>query len=241
MRGTSPRMRGTPSKFHGMMRIVGDHPRVCGEHRFARFVVDFSQGSSPRMRGTHDAARAKHITLGIIPAYAGNTMACRPFLRPIRDHPRVCGEHIAAKIQVSGRDGIIPAYAGNTFSRPNCRLRRRDHPRVCGEHIASCVGLGFMTGSSPRMRGTPYVRYADAHVGRIIPAYAGNTCAWHPKECRARDHPRVCGEHAILEAQGIEARGSSPRMRGTPCRRTFGLGRCGIIPAYAGNTLRRTQ
>ena len=134
MRGTSPRMRGTPSKFHGMMRIVGDHPRVCGEHRFARFVVDFSQGSSPRMRGTHDAARAKHITLGIIPAYAGNTMACRPFLRPIRDHPRVCGEH-SSNVMIFGvgagssprmrgtptrpctssvRSGIIPAYAGNT-------------------------------------------------------------------------------------------------------------------------------
>ena len=50
------------------------------------------------------------------------------------------------------------------------------------------------------------------------------------------DHPRVCGEHAVLCAGVKYYLGSSPRMRGTliaVCRVAV---RNGIIPAYAGNT-----
>ena len=50
----------------------------------------------------------------------------------------------------------------------------------------------------------------------IIPACAGNTITPHPCELRARDHPRVCGEH-----------NSIPRACGYLA---------GIIPACAGNT-----
>ena len=52
-----------------------------------------------------------------------------------------------------------------------------------------------------------------------------------------KDHPRGCGEHEVgILFNGINE-GSSPRMRGAPCR-----GRCrscghGIIPADAGSTV----
>ena len=52
------------------------------------------------------------------------------------------------------------------------------------------------------------------------------------------DHPRVCGEHRKGASHENLTVGSSPRMRGTP---SSGCGYChdaGIIPAYAGNTLR---
>ena len=76
---------------------------------------------------------------GIIPAYAGNTMARWHPKTVTRDHPRVCGEHVrnqpgrwrcqGSSPRMRGtrlgledetvRPGIIPAYAGNTRTRLN--------------------------------------------------------------------------------------------------------------------------
>ena len=70
--GSSPRMRGTPLSgedafgrvgiipaYAGNTRsmksgigLCGDHPRVCGEHRFIGSNKYRAVGSSPRMRGT---------------------------------------------------------------------------------------------------------------------------------------------------------------------------------------------
>ena len=134
--------------------------------------------------------------------------------------------------------GIIPAYAGNTYIHRRQPTSLQDHPRVCGEHRnpASVVAVG--TGSSPRMRGTQLGLVRVAPVAGIIPAYAGNT-RWSPA-CRPawRDHPRVCGEHDCLEHLLHADGGSSPRMRGTLGAAEIDELLAGIIPAYAGNTLR---
>ena len=71
------------------------------------------------------------------------------------------------------------------------------------------------------MRGTPTIESAN--------------------KAKARDHPRVCGEHAADGLAVLEAQGSSPRMRGTRCSVITRNGSTGIIPAYAGNTLRWTR
>ena len=132
---------------------------------------------------------------------------------------------------------IIPAYAGNTPVDYRVDCRDRDHPRVCGEHgvVVGCQSVVW--GSSPRMRGTQILVQPDRPSTGIIPAYAGNTRI----SCNAcmifRDHPRVCGEHPFRRGRYCPARGSSPRMRGTPQERFRGHGWHGIIPAYAGNTL----
>ena len=54
--------------------------------------------------------------------------------------------------------------------------------------------------------------------------------------CSDGDHPRVCGEHLWCSREGIDSRGSSPRVRGTlePDRPADHVR--GIIPACAGNT-----
>ena len=152
-----------------------------------------------------------------------------------RDHPRVCGEHLACVVtlllaagssprmrgtrmrsSVRGiQIGIIPAYAGNTASCSSSTHCSRDHPRVCGEHSADPWMLSEATGSSPRMRGTQVRR--GVRLGRrgIIPAYAGNTTTGAPAAGTCRDHPRVCGEHWRCRTGMLNVRGSSPRMRGT--------------------------
>ena len=113
-RGSSPRMRGTPNVqpvFREIRGIIpayagntyaatstgvacGDHPRVCGEHPTSSRSRCSRMGSSPRMRGTQSHQKLRGRQDGIIPAYAGNTQQTCSFLRPRRDHPRVCGEHL---------------------------------------------------------------------------------------------------------------------------------------------------
>ena len=88
------------------------------------------------------------------------------------------------------------------------------------------------------MRGTPYLSEEFATLPGIIPAYAGNTSIFSTPTGMTRDHPRVCGEHGGCGNRDSGVRGSSPRMRGTQGERMDSTLGVGIIPAYAGNTLR---
>ena len=134
--------------------------------------------------------------------------------------------------------GIIPAYAGSTPSVPSRGWYRRDHPRVCGEHRVAGDIIQSALGSSPRMRGAPGGGARRAEPSGIIPAYAGSTEPDHGGLDGGGDHPRVCGEHLVLSPHLFRHRGSSPRMRGAPCDRDSAYDFVGIIPAYAGSTLR---
>ena len=134
------------------------------------------------------------------------------------------------------RPGIIPAYAGNTRDARGRIRPDGDHPRVCGEHLGLAIPPELERGSSPRMRGTPAIHIVTEVLFGIIPAYAGNTSDINTCTFTGRDHPRVCGEHHWSTSWLCRRSGSSPRMRGTRCRRTVRGSRARIIPAYAGNT-----
>ena len=188
------------------------------------------------MRGTPKEGTYGKAIDGIIPAYAGNTLADSPRPTVRRDHPRVCGEHaltaIITGIQTGSSPrmrgtpyrwcsrramrGIIPAYAGNTWSDSARWQETGDHPRVCGEHYSCVSDEECGTGSSPRMRGTRSAQCRSPCRRGIIPAYAGNTRAYRQWCAWSRDHPRVCGEHRNRRSKVWDLRGSSPRMRGTP-------------------------
>ena len=86
------------------------------------------------------------------------------------------------------------------------------------------------------MRGTPTGVVSQTQTLGIIPAYAGNTILLVREVERERDHPRVCGEHQVIDDYGTVVMGSSPRMRGTHDGSAVFVPRHGIIPAYAGNT-----
>ena len=112
--GSSPRMRGTqavrvPSPSMGgiipayagntslcayAFHCHRDHPRVCGEHVYCPPPEAGTRGSSPRMRGTLAGILYSLRRTGIIPAYAGNTILAPRSIIQLRDHPRVCGEHL---------------------------------------------------------------------------------------------------------------------------------------------------
>ncbi len=254
--GIIPAYAGSTSRPDESWRAFGDHPRVCGEHVVPVLPARLGEGSSPRMRGAHRVCSVCVLREGIIPAYAGSTVAYCMASMPPQDHPRVCGEHAvehSASLGVVGSsprmrgaraghspravvNGIIPAYAGSTSPARPCDPAGGDHPRVCGEHLGERVHHQPAIGSSPRMRGAHHgPRDVQQGLG-IIPAYAGSTSAAQLCRLLARDHPRVCGEHRSSAALRSCLEGSSPRMRGAQLMADL-LGRLlGIIPAYAGST-----
>ena len=177
---------------------------------------------------------------GLIPAYAGSTVAVRVSSIPPRAHPRLRGEHGG-----SGDDGddaggsspltrgarkfppprhafsrLIPAYAGSTHQRACLNVGNEAHPRLRGEHWVA--------------RARALLPYAVPH--RLIPAYAGSTCKPPVKLEWPRAHPRLRGEHPHPRTRCYLQTGSSPLTRGA--RVSGGVWRdiWWLIPAYAGST-----
>ena len=233
--GIIPALAGNTSMMSLTSRGSRDHPRACGEHVLLEFAGGIGQGSSPRLRGTHERAAHEVQRVGIIPALAGNTAKTSAFAPAARDHPRACGEHRMApsaagfavgssprlrgtqpltNAQMRGM-GIIPALAGNTTATTCPPTMARDHPRACGEHPIAALRNSRTRGSSPRLRGTPRTPHAPPHERGIIPALAGNTWSCLSASVRYWDHPRACGEHWRMCLLSTLGTGSSPRLRGT--------------------------
>ena len=91
----------------------------------------------------------------ITPAYAGKRRSDWIIRSIYWDHPRVCGEKLAAKagsingmgspprvrgkafrVGLAGRIlGITPACAGKSIKANGVNYTYKDHPRVCGEKL----------------------------------------------------------------------------------------------------------
>ncbi len=172
--GSSPRVRGTRHHLDpgvALRRFIpacagnteavsagggreAVHPRVCGEHAGGRAPGDQSGGSSPRVRGTQRCCRQWLARKRFIPACAGNTSCAAAAHMLSTVHPRVCGEHPAARRRGYPPGGssprvrgtlpgevlpgnpyrFIPACAGNTQRQQGWQWPPTVHPRVCGEH-----------------------------------------------------------------------------------------------------------
>jgi len=157
-----------------------DHPRVCGEcHRIPDTGLSWP-GSSPRVRGMRCAEECRRPCEGIIPACAGNA-SVHPDLRTTHgDHPRVCGECLAADGRVDDVLGSSPRVRGMRSRSCATTPSTRDHPRVCGECGLTTAQSAFKQGSSPRVRGMLRHRLSVRRFGRIIPACAGNATPGSP-------------------------------------------------------------
>ena len=88
------------------------------------------------------------------------------------------------------------------------------------------------------MRGTRSGMVYGSLDGGLIPTYAGNTTQHKIGKAVQWAHPHVCGEHMQQVTYALKPVGSSPRMRGTLGISDIVMGCPGLIPTYAGNTLR---
>ena len=215
-------------------------------------------GSSPRGRGKPVSLHLEEGTGGLIPAWAGKTCCCVCALFAHRAHPRVGGENsppTPARRRFSGSSprgrgkraggwtvgcgqGLIPAWAGKTRRRRTRRRRISAHPRVGGENHFEYAKPETIKGSSPRGRGKPRSGTHRFVRPRLIPAWAGKTSALAHTTPRARAHPRVGGENAGADDESAALGGSSPRGRGKRGDEKNSADASGLIPAWAGKTLR---
>ena len=197
------------------------------------------EGSSPHARGTLSRTSPYSFPVRIIPACAGNTYPAASNAASTWDHPRMRGEHIDSDLfteimkgssphargtlwqgwLAGGQYGIIPACAGNTQRDQRQDRPKRDHPRMRGEHeVQSCPPISPL-GSSPHARGTLIDDEVGARLAGIIPACAGNTSMSPSPSMPFRDHPRMRGEHCVIEVDLDCFLGSSPHARGTHAER----------------------
>ncbi len=194
-----------------------------------------------------------------IPAFAGNIVCSGLVGAKHSVHPRVRGEHSIERAFGDRQDGssprsrgtyfryprqrkinrFIPAFAGNIRLPLRAMRNQPVHPRVRGEHIFQLKKPRSGDGSSPRSRGTWYTGGRDQSERRFIPAFAGNISLVNASMRVLQVHPRVRGEHRILNSQDPTHLGSSPRSRGTSVTPTPLAGTARFIPAFAGNMANR--
>ena len=130
--GSSPHTRGArsgPPRGRGTCRIIPayagstwidknqriadeDHPRIRGEHAGGAQQVPGARGSSPHTRGAPCPDRPGEPPGRIIPAYAGSTSGASRLGRPVRDHPRIRGEHARGFPYAFWRLGSSPHTRG---------------------------------------------------------------------------------------------------------------------------------
>ena len=218
------------------MKVIGDHPRACGEKYIKNFMGYSTLGSPPRMRGKVNDYTMYVVEDRITPAHAGKSRS-RPFgWSQTWDHPRACGEkgclfhkalHLGGsppRMRGKGRallraltvGRITPAHAGKSERAHDWRAEPEDHPRACGEKFSSTPVVFLVSGSPPRMRGKARQELLRRSSARITPAHAGKSLVAVDAAGKRRDHPRACGEKKW-----------GPRQR----RRTPG-----ITPAHAGKS-----
>ena len=193
-------------------------------------------GSSPHTRGARSPVVENQVAGRIIPAYAGSTSTSGRLRTPLKDHPRIRGEHDCSIYFTNFPTGSSPHTRGARLRTTQPHQKRTDHPRIRGEHMTLRIRGGCGQGSSPHTRGAPSPG-ARAAAGRgIIPAYAGSTLGIPRSWGRTRDHPRIRGEHVVALGCGHYPQGSSPHTRGAQASEHLGQHVRGIIPAYAGST-----
>ena len=216
VRGIIPAYAGSTCEGSWRCRATADHPRIRGEHLYFDRPQTRNCGSSPHTRGAHFISTSPRLEIGIIPAYAGSTIA------PARRRSTGCGSSPHTR-------GAPPEGTRNSVRAP-------DHPRIRGEHRSCRWRTRVLAGSSPHTRGAPLAQNLRNAYKRIIPAYAGSTRRRLQCILRRPDHPRIRGEHSRNCDRPRASVGSSPHTRGAHAPPQAAFADDGIIPAYAGST-----
>ena len=194
-------------------------------------------GLSPRGRGKPWVSLRPSLSVGSIPAWAGETRHDGQLAQTDRVYPRVGGGNGAATgfgvawagLSPRGRGKLmqtvnqhpsirsIPAWAGETLDKRITMQRRTVYPRVGGGNLLIANWMSGAGGLSPRGRGKRAPLSARRASRRSIPAWAGETReARRPYPYHAV-YPRVGGGNDLYQPFHKLVAGLSPRGRGKRC------------------------
>ena len=186
------------------------------------------------MRGKLTRRPASSGFSRITPAHAGKTSFVSRNNRPIKDHPRACGENQLRFYRHHRKRGspprmrgkrfflgfplpktrITPAHAGKTTLLQSQSTGLKDHPRACGENARLQQKMPLLNRSPPRMRGKRLAETSATMAIWITPAHAGKTVCTTTHTPVQWDHPRACGENLLTYGYNSSNMGSPPRMLG---------------------------
>ena len=149
---TPPQMRGTPPCTHQLRKTKGNtpadagnsirkesgpratqkHPRRCGELTRRPAMTSSTAETPPQMRGTpidifENASRFRNT-----PADAGNSTVGRETARPLRKHPRRCGELSTSGMTSETISETPPQMRGTRQTRCRWTLVARNTPADAG-------------------------------------------------------------------------------------------------------------
>ena len=143
--GITPACAGKRVRQHRRAGGKRDHPRVCGEKGSRYREIIRSMGSPPRVRGKDAVLFYMADPVGITPACAGKSrFQSRP--RPVAgDHPRVCGEKIAAYKALQACKGSPPRVRGKGSREGASSNRRRITPACAGKRLKRSHSIGHFS------------------------------------------------------------------------------------------------
>ena len=236
---------------------MGVYPRTCGGTRLLCSPPPPVTGLSPHVRGNLDAAREYGLSLGSIPARAGEPRTGSSSTPRSRVYPRTCGGTKAAgklvtltqglsphvrgnprRLRPTGRyGGSIPARAGEPIRSRRTGTIRRVYPRTCGGTASSTLSTLGRSGLSPHVRGNLTQGCRVIRPAGSIPARAGEPWYGTRGRCRIPVYPRTCGGTPAVGTASNVPVGLSPHVRGNPPIAPSQQRDEGSIPARAGEPI----
>ena len=133
--GITPAYAGKSTFVTGSVSAQKDHPRICGEKRYAFSDMICPVGSPPHMRGKACQRRPNSSKHRITPAYAGKSSKTSWVRTTAPDHPRICGEksrHLAPITFLMGSPPHMRGKAGLVTPQAPCK---RITPAYAGKRI----------------------------------------------------------------------------------------------------------
>ena len=253
-KGSIPARAGEPAGRAAVPLDVEVYPRACGGTFGLLTITAAFEGLSPRVRGNRPARTWSAASHRSIPARAGEPRCPASIHGQSTVYPRACGGTAAkqaikwesdglsprvrgnlnCRVATSIVAGSIPARAGEPSGRPTTNPACRVYPRACGGTVFVNIAALDMFGLSPRVRGNRYGADSGADSAGSIPARAGEPAQPAKHVSEQSVYPRACGGTPNQCADGSQAQGLSPRVRGNPARWIARYGLEGSIPARAG-------
>ena len=121
----TPAYAGKSPQLHHGQFAGWDHPRVCGEESFIRWLNE-TKG-------------------GITPAYAGKSIIQRHLSNISEDHPRVCGEEFLEVVQPIAEWGSPPRMRGRAVWKDIKQAEAGITPAYAGKRLKKFHSIGHFS------------------------------------------------------------------------------------------------